>query len=165
MSDPIFTRCSTRRYTEEEVSDEDIELLLKAAMQAPSACNQQPWEFYVVKDKEVKPKLSANKEGIRMLTDASVVIVPCYIKKLKVPFFQTQDLGAATENILLEAEQLGLGACWMGVEPIPDRVDLVRATLDIPDTLEPFCLIPIGHKAEHKKIENRYKEEKVHKIY
>ncbi|MCD8204350.1 MAG: nitroreductase family protein [Coprobacillus sp.] len=165
MSDPIFARCSTRRYTDEEVSEEDIELLLKAGMQAPSACNQQPWEFYVVRDKDIKPKLSANKDGIRMLTNANVVIVPCYIKKIKVPFFQAQDLGASVENILIEAEQLNLGACWMGVEPIPDRVDLVRKTLDIPDTLEPFCLIPIGHKAEQKKIEDRYKIDKVHKVY
>ncbi|MCD8203790.1 MAG: nitroreductase family protein [Coprobacillus sp.] len=165
MSDPVFTRCSTRRYTDEEVSEEDIETLLRAAMQAPSACNQQPWEFYVVRNEEIKPRLSANKDGIRMLTDAKVVIVPCYIKKIKVPFFQLEDLGASVENLLIEAEELGLGACWMGVEPIPDRVDLVRKTLDIPDTLVPFCLIPIGHKAETKKIEPRYKEEKVHKIY
>ncbi len=165
MTDPIFTRCSTRRYTDEEVSEEDIETLLRAAMQAPSACNQQPWEFYVVRNTEIKPKLSANKDGIRMLTDAKVVIVPCYIKKIKVPFFTQEDLGASVENLLLEAEELGLGACWMGVEPIPDRVDLVRKTLDIPETLEPFCLIPIGHKAETKKIELRYNPDKVHKVY
>ncbi len=161
---PIFTRVSTREFTDEPITDEEIELILKAAMQAPSARNGQPWEFYVIKNKEILNALGNSSPYSKMCAQAAIAIVPCYRKESISPHFHDIDLAASTENLLLEVEALGLGAVWVGVSPIVERMQIMKDILSIPDELEPFALIPIGHKAHQKEQTSRYDKTRVHYI-
>ena len=121
--DAIFHRTSIRKYQEIPVEPEKIETLLRAAMAAPSACNQQPWEFYVVRNKEKIKELSEASPYAGCAKGAPVVFVPCYRKNCQVPMYAEIDLSAAVENLLLEADSLGLGAVWMGIAPQKDRAE------------------------------------------
>ena len=158
----IFHRVSIRKYTEEPVGKDKIELLMRAAMAAPSAMNQQPWEFYAVTDREVIKVLAACSKYSGFSASAPLMIVPCYRVAVPAPSFQLIDLSAATENILLEADELGLGAVWMAVAPDDGRIANVRAVLQIPESLVPFCMIAVGHPAEEKKQQDRYDAARVH---
>jgi nitroreductase len=161
----IFHRVSIRKYQEKPVEEEKIELLLKAGMQAPSACNQQPWEFYVVTDKETIQKLSGSTPYAGAAKGAPLVIVPCDRKNgLMAPSLADVDLAICTENILLEADELGLGAVMMAVAPDKERMDAVRRICDIPSRLDPFCLIPVGYPAEGHPQQNRYDTSRIHRI-
>ena len=144
----LFKRASVRKYTDEPVDDETVRQLLRAGMAAPSASNQQPWEFYVVRDPEKLAALSQVSPYTGMTKDAAVAIVPCIrVEQLKMDPMVDQDMGACVENILLEAVELGLGAVWQGIYPIRPLINAVRAILDVPVRLDPFCLIAIGHPA------------------
>ena len=158
----IFHRVSIRKYTEEPVGKDKIELLMRAAMAAPSAMHQQPWEFYAVTDREVIQDLAACSKYSGFSASAPLMIVPCYRVAVPAPSFQLIDLSAATENILLEADELGLGAVWMAVAPDDGRIANVRAVLQIPESLVPFCMIAVGHPAEEKKQQDRYDAARVH---
>ncbi|MBR3127311.1 MAG: nitroreductase family protein [Solobacterium sp.] len=158
----IFHRVSIRKYTEEPVGKDKIELLMRAAMAAPSAMNQQPWEFYAVTDREVIKDLAACSKYSGFSASAPLMIVPSYRVAVPAPSFQLIDLSAATENILLEADELGLGAVWMAVAPDDGRIANVRAVLQIPESLVPFCMIAVGHPAEEKKQQDRYDAARVH---
>lgn len=161
----IFHRVSIRKYQEKPVEEEKIELLLKAGMQAPSACNQQPWEFYVVTDKETIQKLSGSTPYARAAKGAPLVIVPCYRKNgLMAPSLAQIDLAICTENILLEADDLGLGAVMMAVAPDRERMEAVRKACGISLELEPFCLIPAGYPAEGHPQQDRYDPSRIHRI-
>ena len=147
--DAIFQRVSIRKYTDEPVSDADLERLLRAGMAAPSATNQQPWEFVVVKNKDVLTRLSESTPYTSFTKNAALAIVPCIRKSaLRAVEMVDQDMGACVENILLEATQLGLGTCWQGIYPVDDRVETVRAIIDAPEGIDPFCIISVGHPAE-----------------
>ena len=160
----IFHRTSIRQYTEEVVSEEQVELLMRAAMAAPSACNQQPWEFYVVSEGTLREKLAGATPFTKPAGRAPLVIVPCYREKVAVLPMVTQDMAAATENLLLEADALGLGAVWMGLAPMTQRMQLVREILSIPEGLQPFCLIAVGHPAEERQRQERYDASRVHRL-
>ena len=161
----IFHRISIRKYQEKPVEEEKIELLLKAGMQAPSACNQQPWEFYVVTDKETIQKLSGSTPYAGAAKGAPLVMVPCVRKNgLMAPSLGDVDLAICTENILLEADELGLGAVMMAVAPDAERMEAVRRICDIPSRLDPFCLIPVGYPAEGHPQQNRYDTSRIHRI-
>ena len=160
----IFHRISVRKYQNRDVEQEKIELMLKAAMAAPSACNQQPWEFYVVKDKAVIGRLSEASPYAKCAKDAPVVFVPCFRSKGIAPEYFNIDMSAAVENLLLEADELGLGAVWMGISPDEGRMKAVREVLDIPEDLHAFALIPCGYPAEERAQEDRYEESRVHYI-
>ncbi len=160
----IFHRVSIRKYQEKKIEQEKVEQLLRAAMAAPSACNQQPWEFYVVTDKNVIEKLSKTSPYAGCAKDAPLVFVPCYRKDGIAPDYFEIDLSAAVENSLLQADALSLGAVWMGIAPDAGRMNAVREVLDIPQTLEPFALVPCGYPAETRPQENRYDESRVHYI-
>ncbi len=161
----IFHRVSIRKYQEKPVEEEKIELLLKAGMQAPSACNQQPWEFYVVTDKETIQKLSGSTPYAGAAKGAPLVMVPCVRKNgLMAPSLGDVDLAICTENILLEADELGLGAVMMAVAPDAERMEAVRRICDIPSRLDPFCLIPVGYPAEGHPQQDRYDTSRIHRI-
>ena len=160
----IFHRVSIRKYQEKKIEQEKVEQLLRAAMAAPSACNQQPWEFYVVTDKNVIEKLSKTSPYAGCAKDAPLVFVPCYRKDGIAPDYFEIDLSAAVENLLLQADALSLGAVWMGIAPDAGRMNAVREVLDIPQTLEPFALVPCGYPAETRPQENRYDESRVHYV-
>lgn len=158
----IFHRTSIRKFTEQPVEEEKIQTILKAAMAAPSAMNQQPWEFYVVTNKEKIVELSKCSRFSGCAAGASVVFVPCYKKKLIANDFAHIDLSAATENMLLEIDSLGLGGTWLAVAPDEKRMSYVQKTLDIPNSLHPFALVICGYPAEEKQQQDRYEEKRVH---
>jgi nitroreductase len=159
----IFERRSIRKYTGKDVSDESIKELLKAAMAAPSAGNQQPWDFIVVKDRMVLNEIPKFHQYAQMLKEAPVAIVVCgVLEREKHKGYWTQDCAAAIENILIEAQFLGLGAVWLGVYPREDRVAGLKKLLDIPESVIPIAVISIGHPAESKDASQRYDEKKIH---
>lgn len=159
----IFRRRSIRKYTAQEVSDEHIKRLLEAGMNAPSAGNQQPWQFVVIKNKQMLQKLAEASQYAKMLPDAAVAILVCGdLTNARHEAFWVQDCSAATENILLEAEDTGLGAVWLGMYPREDRMVFLRTALNIPTQIVPFALIAIGYPAETKEPPNRYDESRVH---
>lgn len=162
--DAIFHRTSIRKYTEQPVENEKIEKLLRAAMAAPSAVNQQPWEFYVVKRRDVLKKLAGCSPYTGLLERAPLGIVVCCRKDTRAPEYVQIDCSAAVENLLLEVDTLGLGAVWMGIAPVEERIEAARAVLDIPDHLYAFCFIACGYPAEEKQQQDRYDETRIHYI-
>lgn len=159
----IFERVSIRKYENRPIEDEKIEHILRAAMAAPSAGNQQPWEFYVVTDPEKIKALAATSPYAGCAADAPVVIVPCYRKSgILFPEYAQIDLSIATENLLLAVTSLGLGAVWLGVAPLADRMEKVESVLDMNSNLHAFALVPVGYPAESRKQEDRYEIARVH---
>jgi nitroreductase len=160
MLDLIKKRRSIRRYTSESVSDADVRKLLEAAMAAPSADNLQPWEFIVVRDEALRQKLSQTHPWSSMCADASVVFVVCVQSRRSNHWIE--DASAATENLLLAATALDLGAVWVGIYPNASYEGHVREALDIPSSLRVLCLVPVGHPASSKPSDTKYDEDKVH---
>ena len=159
----IFARRSIRKYEDTPVEEEKIKRLLGAAMSAPTARNQREWEFIVVTDREVRRQLSEASPYAKPAFAAPLVIVPAADKnRMTSPKYFEQDLAAATENILLEAEELGLGAVWMGIAPLEERMRKVSGTLNLPENILPFALIAVGYPVEINKAEDRYEESRVH---
>lgn len=153
----ILTRRSIRRYTRELIKQESIEQLLRAAMAAPSAGNQQPWHFIVIQDREVLVEIPKLHPYANMVSEAPLAILICGdIRNEKHPGFWLQDCSAATENILIAACELGLGAVWVGVYPNEQRVEALGKLVGLPERIIPLSLIPIGHPAEHKLPSSRY---------
>ena len=147
----IFKRHSVRKYSESLVEPEKIELLLKAGLSAPSACNQQPWEFYVVRDKNKLTELSKCSPFSRCVRYAPLAIVPCYRTiNLRADDFVLQDMSACTENILIAAASLNLGAVWLGIAPVNNRMYNVKNALNIPDGFAAFSIIAIGYPLEEE---------------
>ena len=159
----IMTRTSIRQYTDETVSKADIETMLCAGMAAPTAVNRQPWHFVAVTDKAKLAELAGRRGG--MIKQAGVAIVVCgnMDKAMQGPgqAFWVQDCSAATENILLAANAIGLGAVWTGCYPMDDRVAEVSKTLKLPETIVPLCVIAIGHPAEQPAPKDKWKPENV----
>ena len=159
----IFKRKSVRKFTDEEVSDELIEILLRAGMQAPSSCNSQPWEFIVVSNPEDKLAISKMHKFAKPAAEASKLIVTIgNLSEAKVHRMIEQDLGACNENILLQATHEGLGAVWLGFHPIEDRTLKLKQYLDIPDYCIPFSVICVGWPESEGEINLRYDKSKVH---
>jgi len=156
----IKKRRSIRKYTDQAVTDEEIRQLLEAAMAAPSANNIQPWEFVVVKDPDLKRELAQTHSWSDMAADAAVVFVVCGNERASRHWIE--DASAATENLLLAATALGLGAVWVGVYPDSNREAHVRQALGIPREMRVLCLVPVGHPAESKPPRTKYTESKVH---
>lgn len=161
--DSIFRRISVRKYEDKMVEKEKILQILKAGMQAPSACNQQPWEFYVVTDREKIRELSGVSPYSGCAAGAPVVIVPVYRKHgLIAPEYAQIDLSIAQENIWLETDALGLGGVWFGIAPDRKRMDAVHQVLVLPEDVEVFSMFALGYPAESRPQQNRYDESRIH---
>ena len=159
----IHSRRSIRKYEKRKVSDELIIKIISAGMAAPSAGNQQPWQFILIKDEKILSKIPQIHPYAAMAKDAPVAILICGDLGLeKHEGFWVQDCSAATENILLAANALGLGAVWTGVFPVQERINGFKKLLDIPENVIPFALIPLGFPAEKRLKEDRYKAERIH---
>lgn len=159
----IYTRRAIRKYTDKKVSDEQIEKLLKAGMSGPSAVNEQPWHFIVVKDKKLLEEIPKASPYAQMAKDAAVAIIVCGDLKLqKIEGLWSQDCCIAAQNILLAAHALGLGAVWTAAYPLPGRVENLQKLFNIPKNIIPLCVIPIGYPAEKKEPVERFKKERVH---
>lgn len=141
----IFHRISVRKYEDKPVEKEKIMEILKAGMQAPSACNQQPWEFYVVTDKEKIQKLSKVTPYTGCAAGAPAVIVPVYhTEGLVAPSFAQIDMSIAQENIWLETDTLGLGGVWFGIAPVEEHMEKVHRLLDLPENVKVFSQSSLG---------------------
>lgn len=160
----IYHRVSIRKYQVRPVEPEKTEAILRAAMQAPSATNQQPWEFFVVTNKEKLKALSETSPYAQMTKDAPAAIVSAYRKDCRVPAYAQIDLSIAMENLWLETDAQGLGGVWLGIAPIEERMKAVEDVLGIPDTLRAFAIFPYGYPAEERSQQNRFDESRIHYI-
>ena len=167
--DNIFNRKSVRSYTEQALSAEQIETLLRAAMSAPSGMNLQPWRFVVVTDAKVRSELGG------LSAKAPAVFVVCGETMMKgrpseegaeAPLIPNgnwnADCAAATENLLLAAEAIGLGAVWTACYPYEERMNQVRTVLGLPDSVTPYCVVPVGYPAGDDQPKDKWKPENIH---
>lgn len=162
--DIIRNRRSIRKYRQGCIPNEDITRMLQAAMRAPSAGNEQPWEFIVMRDKLQMKKITEFHPYASMVKEADSVIVVCgNTKRQKYPYdFWIQDCSAATQNLLLEAEYLGIGAVWLGIHPITEREEGMRALLALPAYVVPLAAIALGYPEEKAPPLDTYLPERVH---
>lgn len=162
----IMSRTSIRAYSDREVTSQQLDTLLRAAMAAPTARNQQPWQLVVVTDKAQLKALSEVMPSGKMAAQSQAVVVVCGDLGRALPgdaaAYWIQDCSAATENLLLAAHSMGLGAVWCGVYPISERIAGVRRVLQLPDSIIPLNMIPIGWPAEHPQPKDKWMPEKVH---
>jgi nitroreductase len=162
--DAIFRRKSIRKYKNLGISDEIVETLLRAAMQAPSAGDEQPWEFIILRNKETMKKITEFHPYSDMLLNTDVAIVICGDKAKEVfEGYWVQDCSAATENILIEAESMNLGAVWLGVYPMEDRVAALKELLKLPESVIPLAIVPLGYPDENVAAVNRFNPERIHR--
>lgn len=160
----IMTRTSVRQYKDQPVEQEKIDIMLKAAMAAPTAVNLQPWHFIVITDKQTIGLLSGQQP-----TNAPLLIAVCGDTdktttpdgKMKLPDFWVEDISAATENLLLAAHALGLGAVWTGVYPAMDRTAEVANVLNCPKNIVPMAVVRIGYPDESPEPKDKFKEENI----
>lgn len=160
----IMTRTSIRQYKDQPVEQEKIDVMLKAAMAAPSALNLQPWHFIVITDKKTIDLLSGKQPTyapllIAMCGDTDKTTMPD--GKGKLPDFWVQDVSAATQNLLLAAHALGLGAVWTGVYPVMERTAEVANVLNCPSNIVPVAVVRIGYPDESPEPKNKFKEENI----
>jgi len=160
----ILTRRSIRKYQVKLVDDDTVRKLLEAAMAAPSSMNLQPWRFIVIDDRAILDKIPELHPHAKMLKEAPLAVLVCSDSKVQnIEGYWAQDCSAATENILLAAHALGLGAVWLGVFPRKERMDAVAGLLGLPEEIKPVSLISIGHPAEDKPASNRFNTSFVHR--
>ncbi len=159
----IMTRTSVRQYTDRPISADTLETLLKAGMAAPTAVNKQPWAFVVTTGRDaldslatLQPRLKTAAAAITVCGDMSRAI------EGEGRDFWVQDCSAATENILLAAHALGLGAVWTGVYPIAERVGNVSRALALPDSVVPMCIIAVGYPVADQEPKDKWDPSKVH---
>ena len=164
----IMTRSSVRSYSDRQISNDTVNLLLKAAVAAPTAVNSQPWHFVVLRNMEKREKLAELLPNAgSKLTSSSVNILVCGDTRKfleKAPTYWIQDCSAATENLLLAANALGLGAVWCGIYPIEERVKYVTETLELDPNLIPLCIIPVGYPDKPAQMKDKWKEENITEI-
>lgn len=161
----ILTRVSVREFTGEKITDEQIETLLRAAMAAPSAMNRQPWAFVVITDEAQLDTLGKVFPYSRCANHPACAIIPCGDLSKTIEGegrdFWINDVSAATENILLAAHAMGLGAVWTGLHPSA-RFQQAQELLGLPEHIIPLCIIPIGVPAEQPEVKQKYTLDNVH---
>ena len=160
----IMTRTSIRKYKDQPVEQEKIDIMLKAAMAAPTAVNLQPWHFIVIDDKNTLKLLSGQQPNnaplmIAVCGDTNKTTMPD--GKGKLPDFWVQDVSAATENLLLAAHAQGLGAVWTGVYPVMERVAEVANVLNCPENIIPLAVVRIGYPDESPEPKDKFKQENI----
>lgn len=163
--DNIMTRTSIRAYTADSVSKAQIDTLLRAGMAAPTAANKQPWHFVVITDKQLLKAIGNASDSWKMATSAPLAIVVCgdLTKTIdgEAQEMWVEDTSAASENILLAAHGMGLGAVWLGGYPVEDRMDAISNILNLPDNLTPMATLIIGHPGENPTPKDKYKKENI----
>lgn len=162
--DAILERRSIRKYTDKLVSKENIEQILRAGMSAPSAGNERPWQFIVLDDKSIMDGITKIHPYSQMLKEASHAIVICgdmNLKKYNEDYW-VEDCSAAAENMIIMAQELGIGSVWLGVYPTSDRVEQIKKFLNLPDNVVPFSIVSLGYPAEKKDTPDRYDSARVH---
>lgn len=161
----IKERKSVRSYTGDHACKEDIVRILYAAMSAPAAIHMLPWKFIVITNTHTLKKLANELPFAKMLPQAGTAIVVCAVPgeaAMGSEDFAILDCACASENILLAAEALGLGAVWTAVYPNKELMDFVRKELNIPSTVIPLNIIPIGYATGEEKAHDKYDEKNIH---
>ena len=161
----IMTRRSIRDYSPHPVPDELIKLLVDAGMCAPSAFNERTQEFIVINDRKILDAIFNLNPKSLQIKKASVAIMVCgnqEREKFKGQGYWQLDGSVAVENILIAANAVGLGAVWTAIYPYQDRVAAVKKLLNLPEQVQPLCIIPIGYPAEQKAKENRFEPSRLH---
>ena len=162
--DVILTRRSIRNYTKKSISDEIIKDLIEFGTTAPSAGNQQPWQFIIINDRIILEKLTEFLPNGKMLKNADKAICVCGdLSVEKYKGYWMLDCSAATQNILLSAHAKGLGACWLGVYPREERVSNLKKLFNTPENIIPFSVISLGYPNEESGKVDRYNDSIVHK--
>ena len=157
----IAERKSVRKYLNKTVEEDKIDAMVKAGMAAPSGMDRRPWEFVVVTDREALDSMAAKLPYAKMLTNAPLAIVVCGDTTRSSYWYL--DCSAATQNVLLAAEALGLGAVWTAAYPYEDRIDVVRQNTGLPEKIVPLCVIPIGYPDGPQKAKDKFDLQRVHR--
>ena len=158
----IMTRRSIRTYKDMQVSIETMEMLLKAGMQAPSARNEQPWYFTVIRERRTLDEVPSFHPYAQMMKSAPAAILVCGDLQIEKSIdYVVEDCSAATQNVLLAAHGLGLGAVWLGIHPREERVAGIRNLLSIPESVLPVALIAVGYPDEDKSPADRFLPQRV----
>ena len=162
--DSIMRRRSIRKFQDRPVEREKLEAILRAAMQSPTAKNSQCWEFLVVTEPEAKEAVSRMSEFAMCAAKAGALIIPLANQQRTDPAedWWVQDLAAAVQTMLLQIEEEGLGATWLGMYPRKSRTDALRDYFRLPEHITPFAVIALGYKAKEKPAEDRWDPEQVH---
>lgn len=157
----IFQRKSVRDYTSQPVEEEKINTLLKAAMAAPSGKDRRPWEFVVITERAILDSMAIELNNAKMLAKAPLAIVVC--GDSTVSSYWYLDCATASQNILLAAEALGLGAVWTASYPYTDRMEVARHYARLPENVLPLCVIPIGYPSGDTQPKDKFNEAKIHR--
>jgi nitroreductase len=159
----IHTRRSIRKYTGERVPDSAIREILRAAMYAPSAVNRQPWHFIVTEDRQIFERIMEIHPNATFLGQASHAILVCGDEQMQHDDgYYLLDCGAATQNMLLAAHMLGIGSCWIGVQPREERKKRFAELFGLPDHVHPFALVSLGYANEAKNTPERFRPDRIH---
>jgi len=164
MNQLIQNRQSIRKFqADKPVTREQLNMMLEAAMFAPSACNTRPWEFIAITKREILNAIASVHPYAKMCETATAAIIVVVIPQdgIMPEGFFPQDCAAATQNILLEAVSMGLGTCWCGVYPKEERIGSIRKLLNIPESKIPFNVIAIGIPDESPVKRGFFEEKKV----
>lgn len=164
--DDIMTRTSVRSYSDKEIGEEQVDTLLRAAMAAPTAGNKQPWRFVVINDKAILGTISERFNTMTMAKEASIAVVMCGDTTATFPGdgrdYWVQDVSAASENLLLAAHAMGLGAVWCGIYPIPERVEQFSTMLKLPSEIIPMACICVGYPDGQTVPKDKWKPDYIH---
>lgn len=159
----ILTRRSVRKYIKKEISKEDLDKILKAAMFAPSARNLRPWHFIVVDDRSILEKMAGVHPYAKMLLEAPCAVVVCADESIQENAgYWAQDCSAALQNILLAAHSLGIGSVWLGVHPREDRTKGISELFGLPEKIKPLGIVSLGYPAEKPEQPNRFDPSRIH---
>ena len=159
--DNILNRKSVRKYSDKKIEQGKIDTILKCAMAAPSAMNKQPWELLVVTDKEILKNIASIAPNASYSRSCQLAILVCGNKSVSEKFW-VQDCCAVTENILLAAESLGLGAVWCAVFPDDVKVQQLQELFSLPENIIPLNIIPMGYPSVKEYPKQKYTTKKIH---
>lgn len=163
LYEAIDSRRSIRKFTGEELTEEDVRICLKSAMEAPSARNEQPWQFLVLRDAALREMASKASPYTGMAMEAPVVIMVCGDLRLETaPGFWPQDCAAATQNLLLAARGRNLGTVWCGIHPVQERVEYLKSAFALPKEVIPFALVCMGHTEVKFHVLDRFRPDRIH---
>jgi nitroreductase len=159
----ILNRRSIRQYTPEQVTDDQIGIILKSAMYAPSAVNKQPWHFIVFRDPDTMHHIIEAHPNASMLLQANVAILVCWDEHLQHDIgYGPVDCAAATQNMLLAAHSLSLGAVWVGIYPRQKRMEAIQKIFNLPGPIKGFSIVSVGHPAEKRTAPDRFDKSRIH---
>jgi nitroreductase len=160
----IITRRSIRKFKDQPVEEEKQKIILRAGMQAPSARNTQPWHYIVIDDKSLLNRIATVHPYAKMLRETPLAIAVCGDLHMENSLeYLAVNCSAATQNILLAAHDLGLGAVWLGIYPQRERMRDLSDLLRLPGYVIPISLVAMGYPAEEVPKRNRFRKERIHR--